>query len=109
MMLPSSFYLPETIERMDAVYKRIIQELKMEHASIVERERLANCILDFGNITNDLHRLLDRSVRLYLRSAAMNRRSRMSINSRHGRGTRNTRIGKTISGSLIRPIFRRYD
>jgi hypothetical protein len=78
-----------------------VQELKIEHASVVTHERLARCILSIGNTTNDLHRLLDQSIRLYLRSATMNRRSRMFINAAHDRRIRNAGIGKPISASPI--------
>lgn len=83
-MSPSRFYMPETVERMTAVYKRVVQELKMEHASIIERERLARCVLSIGNTYADPHRLQGQSVRLYLRHLTMSHRSRLSINTVRG-------------------------
>ena len=77
-MSSSRFYSPETVGRMTAVYKRAVQELKIERASVVKHERLARCILSIGNTISDPHRLLDQSIRLYLRSATINRRSRIS-------------------------------
>ena len=99
-MSSSHFYSPEAVGRMTAVYKRAVQELKIECASVVTHERLARCILSNGNTTSDPHRLLDRSIRLYLRSATMSHRSRMSINADHdGRAIRNAGIDKPISDS----------
>jgi hypothetical protein len=99
-MSSSRFYSPETVGRMTAVYKRAVQELKIERASVVKHERLARCILSIGNTTSDPHCLLDRSIRLYLRSATMNRRSRIHINTAHDRRIRNAGIGKPFSDSL---------
>jgi hypothetical protein len=83
-MSPPRFYLPETVERMTAVYKRVVQELKIEHASTIERERLARCVLSIGNTYANPHRLHDQSVRLYLRHPTMSHRSRLSINTVRG-------------------------
>lgn len=69
-MSSSRSYAPETVGRMTTVYKRAIQELKIERASVVEHERLASCILSIGNTFTDPHRLLDQSIRLYLRSSS---------------------------------------
>ena len=100
-MSSSRFYSPETVGRMTAVYKRAVQELKIERASVVTHERLARCILSIGNTTNDPHRLLDQSIRLYLRSPTMNRRSRMYISTAHDRRIRNAGIGKPFFDNPI--------
>lgn len=70
-MSSSRFYVPETVGHMTTVYKRAVQELKIERASIVEHERLASCVLSIGNTYTDPDRLLDESIRLYLRSFSM--------------------------------------
>jgi hypothetical protein len=108
-MSSSHFYSPEAVGRMTAVYKRAVQELKIERASVFTHERLARCILSIGNTHTDPHRLLDQSIRLYLRSPTMSHRSRMSINAAHGRGIRNAGIDKPFPDSSIQPIPRRYD
>jgi hypothetical protein len=79
LMSSSRFYSPETVGRMITVYKRAVQELKIERASVFTHERLARCILSIGNTHTDPHRLLDQSIRLYLRSPTTYRRSRMYI------------------------------
>lgn len=63
-MSSSRYYSPEAVRRMTTVYKRAVRELKLERVSIVEHERLASCILTIGNTYTDLHRLLDRAIRL---------------------------------------------
>jgi hypothetical protein len=65
-MLPLCFYSPETVERMATVYNRIFKELKIERSPIIERERLANCILYIGNTYTDPRSLYEQALYLYL-------------------------------------------
>ncbi len=68
MQASSRAYLPETLNRMTTVLGRATQELNLASAPACEKERLAACILSFGNTYSDVNRLLEKSVRLYLRS-----------------------------------------
>ena len=68
-LMPSlGFFYPDVLARMTAVYKSAVKELKLESAPAIERECLAICILSIGHSQSDKHRLLDRSVRLYIRA-----------------------------------------
>lgn len=53
--------------RMTAVYKRAVQELKLQRASTAEHERLVICILSLGLTYDDPHRLPEKAVRNFLR------------------------------------------
>ncbi|HET6388436.1 hypothetical protein [Hyphomicrobium sp.] len=64
----SQVYQPEALERMTIVLERAAQELRLDCLPISEKERLARCILSIGNCYTDVNRLLERAVRLYLRS-----------------------------------------
>ena len=64
-------FYPDVLARMSAVYKSAVKELKLEGAPAIERERLAICILSIGHCHSDKHRLLDRSVRLYIRGHSL--------------------------------------
>jgi hypothetical protein len=80
----SDTYSPQAIERMAAVYKLAVKELKLERASIEEHERLAVCILSIGNTYDDPHRLLDKTIRLYVRSPRLNSRTLPMPGARRG-------------------------
>jgi len=56
---------------MTDVYRRAVQELKLERAPERERDRLAVYILSVGNTLDDTHRMLDRVVRMYRRAATL--------------------------------------
>jgi hypothetical protein len=60
-------YVPEALDRMTTVLARATQELNLSGSPDAERERLAACILSIGNSYDDINRLLEKSVRLYLR------------------------------------------
>jgi len=64
----SRAYLPEVLDRMTIVLERATRELNLAGAPTSEKERLAACILSIGNTYPDVNRLLEKSVRLYLRS-----------------------------------------
>lgn len=68
MQASSRAYLPDVLDRMTTVLGRATQELNLASAPACEKERLAACILSFGNTYSDVNRLLEKSVRLYLRS-----------------------------------------
>jgi hypothetical protein len=63
----SHVYQPETLERMALVFVRAAKELRLDGSRPAEKERLATCILSIGNSYSDVNRLLERSVRLFLR------------------------------------------
>ena len=65
-MSPTTYFSPEEIHRMTAVYERAVQELNLERAPGYERDRLAVYVLSIGNI-QDPNRMLDRAVRMYHR------------------------------------------
>ena len=44
-MSPTTYFSPESIHRMRAVYERAVQELNLERAPVHERDRLAVYIL----------------------------------------------------------------
>lgn len=67
-METSRAYLPDALERMTTVLQRAAQELNLARAPAAEKERLAVCILSIGNTYTDVNRLLEKSVRIYLRS-----------------------------------------
>jgi hypothetical protein len=68
METSSRAYLPEAIDRMTIVLARATKELNLAGAPTCEKERLAACILSIGNTYRDVNRLLEKSVRIYLRS-----------------------------------------
>lgn len=72
-MSSPGFFGPEILSRMTAVYKSAVKELKLQSASAIEHERLATCILSIGNSYSDTHRLLEKSVRLYIRAYSASR------------------------------------
>ena len=49
-MSPTTYFSPEEIHRMTAVYERAVQELNLERAPGHERDRLAVYVLSIGNI-----------------------------------------------------------
>ncbi len=67
-MQSSRAYLPDALDRMTIVLQRAAMELRLAGGPASERERLAACILSVGNTYTDVNRLLEKSVRLYLRS-----------------------------------------
>ena len=69
-MSPTTYFSPEEIHRMTAVYERAVQELNLERAPGHERDRLAVYVLSIGNI-QDPNRMLDRAVRMYHRVARL--------------------------------------
>jgi hypothetical protein len=77
-MESSRVYSPEALDRMTIVLERAAKELNLAGSPPAEKERLAVCILSVGNTYDDVNRLLEKSVRLYLRGrfAAVPLRSR---------------------------------
>jgi hypothetical protein len=73
-MSPTTYFSPEEIHRMTAVYERAVQELNLERSPGHERDRLALYVLSIGNI-QDPNRMLDRAVRMYHRVARLDRRT----------------------------------
>ena len=69
-MSPTTYFSPEEIHRLTAVYDRAVQELNLERAPGHERDRLAVYVLSIGNI-QDPNRMLDRAVRMYHRVAML--------------------------------------
>jgi hypothetical protein len=69
-MSPTAFS-PEALQRMTDVYRRAVQELKLDRAPAQERDRLAIYIFSIGNTLDNPHRMLDRAVRMYLRTAPL--------------------------------------
>jgi hypothetical protein len=69
-MESSRAYFPDTLDRMTAVLERASRELGLASLPASEKERLAVCILSIGNTYKDVNRLLEKSVRLYLRVRA---------------------------------------
>ena len=69
-MSPTTYFSPEEIHRMTAVYERAVQELNLERGPGHERDRLAAYVLSIGNI-QDPNRMLDRAVRMYHRVARL--------------------------------------
>jgi hypothetical protein len=67
-MESSRCYSPEALERMTIVLERAAKELNLAGSPPAEKERLAFCILSIGNTYSDINRLLEKSVRIYLRS-----------------------------------------
>ncbi|RUP08749.1 hypothetical protein [Hyphomicrobium sp.] len=67
----SHAFQPETLDRMTLVLERAAKELRLNGSRPAEKERLATCILSIGNAYSDVNRLLERSVRLYLRGRSM--------------------------------------
>lgn len=53
---------------MTIVLERAAKELNLAGLPASEKERLAVCILSVGNTYTDVNRLLEKSVRLYLRA-----------------------------------------
>jgi len=76
-MESSHAYQPEALERMTLVLERAVKELRLDGSRPAEKERLATCILSIGNTYSDVNRLLEKSVRLYLRGRSL------GIESRH--------------------------
>ena len=70
-MSHTASFSSEAIQRMTDVYKRAVQELKLDRAPARERDRLAVYILSVGNTLDDPHRMLDRAVRMYRRAATL--------------------------------------
>jgi len=70
-MNSSHAFQPETLDRMTLVLERAAKELRLDGSRLAEKERLATCILSIGNAYSDVNRLLERSVRLYLRGRFM--------------------------------------
>ena len=70
-MSAGASFSPEVIQRMTDVYKRAVQELKLDHASAHQHDRLAAYILSIGNTLDDPHRMLDRAVRMHQRVELM--------------------------------------
>ncbi len=66
-MESSRVYSPEALDRMTVVLERAAKELNLAASPPAEKERLAVCILSVGNTYDDVNRLLEKSVRLYLR------------------------------------------
>jgi hypothetical protein len=66
----SRCYLPDALDRMTIVLERATKELNLSASPASEKERLASCILSVGNTYEDVNRLLEKSVRLYLRARA---------------------------------------
>jgi hypothetical protein len=64
----SRAYLPDALSRMTIVLERAAKELDLSGAPNSEKERLAACILSIGNTYQDVNRLLEKAVRIYLRS-----------------------------------------
>lgn len=69
-MESSRAYLPDALDRMTIVLERASKELGLAGLPASEKERLAVCILSVGNTYKDINRLLEKSVRLYLRARA---------------------------------------
>ncbi|MBS0249597.1 MAG: hypothetical protein JSR78_00850 [Proteobacteria bacterium] len=67
-MEPSRAYQPDALDRMTIVLERAAKELNLAGLPASEKERLAACILSVGNTYTDTNRLLEKSVRLYLRA-----------------------------------------
>ena len=79
----SRAYCPEALDRMAIVLERATKELNLAGSPPAEKERLAVCILSVGNTYDDVNRLLEKSVRLYLRArtfAASPRHRRIESN-----------------------------
>ncbi len=70
-MNSSHAFQPETLDRMTLVLERAAKELRLDGSRPAEKERLATCILSVGNAYSDVNRLLERSVRLYMRGRSM--------------------------------------
>ncbi|CCB63531.1 MULTISPECIES: hypothetical protein [unclassified Hyphomicrobium] len=64
----SRAYLPDALDRMTIVLERAAKELNLAGLPSSEKERLAVCILSVGNTYTDVNRLLEKSVRIYLRA-----------------------------------------
>lgn len=77
----SHAYQPEALERMTLVLKRATKELRLDSSRAAEKERLATCILSIGNTYSDVNRLLERSVRLYLRGRSLGVEPRRRVGS----------------------------
>jgi hypothetical protein len=71
-MESSRAYSPEALDRMTIVLERAAKELHLAGSPPAEKERLAVCILSVGNTYSDVNRLLEKSVRLYLRTQSSN-------------------------------------
>lgn len=67
-MESSRAYQPDALSRMTVVLERAAKELNLAGLPASEKERLAVCILSIGNTYADVNRLLEKSVRLYLRA-----------------------------------------
>lgn len=67
-MESSRAYQPDALSRMTVVLERAAKELNLAGLPASEKERLAVCILSVGNTYADVNRLLEKSVRLYLRA-----------------------------------------
>lgn len=70
-MESSRVYFPEALHRMTIVLERAAKELNLAGLPPAEKERLAICILSVGNTYDDVNRLLEKSVRLYLRGRSV--------------------------------------
>ncbi len=70
-MESSRVYSPEALDRMTIVLERAAKELNLAGLPPTEKERLAVCILSVGNTYDDVNRLLEKSVRLYLRGRSV--------------------------------------
>jgi hypothetical protein len=67
----SGAYSDVTLTRMASAYEYALQELHLD--SMVERERLATCILSVGNSSANVYQLLERAVRLFHRAEDLQR------------------------------------
>lgn len=72
-MESSRSYQPDALDRMTIVLERAAKELNLAGLPALEKERLAACILSVGNTYTDINRLLEKSVRLYLRARTASR------------------------------------
>lgn len=80
-MNSSHVYQPEALERMTLVLERAAKELRLDGSRPGEKERLATCILAVGNTYSDVNRLLEKSVRLYLRDKPLGVEARRQARS----------------------------
>ena len=98
-MSSPGFFYPDVLTRMTAVYKSAVKELKLENAPAIEHERLATCILSIGHSHSDQHRLLESSVRLYMRAHAAAR----DVASSHRRPDQDRDLARQDAAAFDRP------
>jgi hypothetical protein len=67
-MKSSRAYQPDALDRMTIVLERATRELRLGGLPVSEKERLATCILSIGNTYQDVNRLLEKSIRMYMRT-----------------------------------------